>query len=258
MSRRRFFVDRFEGHQAVVDGDRAHHLRHVLRVQPGQAFELSDTRRIYLARITAATNAAITFDLEAEIPLPPPLPDLTLLAAIFKFDRFEWMLEKATELGATRIVPVVAARTDPGLARAAPRRVERWRRVVLEAAQQSRRLAPPEVSEPHSLDQALTTAPNYPRWILDETLSSPTSCAAVLPLPTAHCPPPIAQPTSPAAVLLSGPEGGFTENERQAAFRYDFQPISLGPLILRAETAPLAALAVLTWLHQQPLGYNRG
>jgi len=233
VSRRRFFVDRFEGHQAVIDGDRAHHLRHVLRVQPGQAFELSDTRRIYLARITAATNAAITFDLEAELPLPPPLPDLTLLAAIFKFDRFEWMLEKATELGATRIVPVVAARTDPGLARAAPRRVERWRRVVLEAAQQSRRLAPPEVSEPHSLDQALTTALHYPRWILDETL------------PIAHCPP----TPSPAAVLLSGPEGGFTDDERQAASRYDFEPISLGPLILRAETAPLAALAVLTWLH---------
>ncbi len=231
MSRRRFFVDRFDRRQAVIHGDRAHHLRHVLRVQPGQAFELSDTRRIYLARVTAATNAAIAFDLEAELPLPPPHPHQTHHAAVFKFDRFEWMLEKATELGVTSIVPVVAARTDLGLARAASKRVERWRRIALEAAQQSRRLAPPEVGEPHSLDQALAAALHYPRWILDESLPSSTS------------------PTSPAAVLLSGPEGGFTDEERQAAFRFDFQPISLGPLILRAETAPLAALAVLTWLH---------
>jgi 16S rRNA (uracil1498-N3)-methyltransferase len=231
VSRRRFFVDRFDREQAVIDGERAHHLRHVLRVQPGQAFELSDTRRIYLARVTAATNAAITFDLEEEIPLPPPLPDLILLAAIFKFDRFEWMLEKATELGATSVVPVVAARSDPGLARAAHKRVERWRRVVVEAAQQSRRLAPPDLADPQSLADVLATTTSHPRWILDETLASPTS------------------PSSPAAVLLSGPEGGFTDDERQAAIRHDFQPISLGPLILRAETAPLAALAVLTWLH---------
>jgi 16S rRNA (uracil1498-N3)-methyltransferase len=236
VSRRRFFVDRFAGHHAIIAGDRAHHLRRVLRVEPGQAFELSDTRRIYLARITAATNSAITFDLEEEIPLPPPLPDLTLLAAIFKFDRFEWMLEKATELGATSIVPVVAARTDPGLARAAHKRVERWRRIVFEAAQQSRRLAPPDLADPQFLPDALTTTSSHPRWILDETLSSPNSL------------------TSPAAVLLSGPEGGFTDDEREAAVRHDFQPISLGPLILRAETAPVAALAVLTWLHHCPLG----
>lgn len=231
MSRHRFFVDCFTRHQAVIQGERAHHLRHVLRVQPGQVFELSDTRRIYLARVTTATSSAVSFDLEEELPLPPPLPDLILLSAIFKFDRYEWMLEKATELGATRIVPVIAARTDPGLARAAPKRVERWRRLVLEAAQQSRHLAPPEVAGPLPLLDTLPIAPDLPRWILDATLPSPGSA------------------TSPANVLLSGPEGGFTDDERQAAFRHRFQPVSLGPLILRAETAPLAALSILTWLH---------
>ena len=232
MSRRRFLVDQFAHGKAVIEGDRAHHLRHVLRVQAGQVFELSDTRRVYLGRVTAATNSAVTFALEEELPLPPPLPDLTLLTALFKFDRFEWMLEKATELGVTQIVPVIAARTDSGLARAAHKRIERWRRIVLEAAQQSRRLAPPELSDPLPFENALAVAPDRERWLLDETLTAPAP---------ASC---------PAAVILSGPEGGFTDPERAIAIQHCFQPFSLGPLILRAETAPLAALAILAWLHK--------
>jgi len=226
MSRRRFFVDRFHHGQAVIDGARAHHLRQVLRVQPGQTFELSDTRRLYLARVASATNAAVTFHLDSELPVPPPLPEVTLLAAIFKFDRFEWMLEKSTELGVTRIVPLIASRTGPGLAQSAAKRLDRWRRIVEESAQQSRRMAPPGIDSPADLASALHTAPPGSRWILDETL--------------AGAPPPAAAP----AVLLSGPEGGFTDAERAAAAALDFLPVSLGPLILRAETAPLAALAV--------------
>jgi 16S rRNA (uracil1498-N3)-methyltransferase len=229
VSRRRFFVDQVSRSQAVIEGERAHHLRHVLRVQAGQVFELSDTRRLYLARVTGATNSAVTFAVEQELPAPAPLSEVTLLAAVFKFDRFEWMLEKATELGVTRVTPVIAARTDPGLARGVEKRLRRWRRIVEEAAQQARRLAPPEVSDPLRLDEALETAPAGPRWMLDEAA---TGTAGVI---------------APAAVVLSGPEGGFTDAERDAAARSGFEPVSLGPLVLRAETAPLAALAIVCW-----------
>jgi 16S rRNA (uracil1498-N3)-methyltransferase len=215
----------------VIDGERAHHLRHVLRVRAGQLFELSDSSRVYLARVTAATSAAVTFAIEQELPAPALLPEVVLLAAVFKFDRFEWMLEKATELGVARVTPVITARTDTGLAQGAQKRVERWRRIVEEAAQQSRRLAPPLVADPQSLGEAIASAPAGPRWILDETITGPTGASA------------------PATVLLSGPEGGFTDAEREVALRAGFQSVSLGPLILRAETAPLAALAILTWWH---------
>ncbi len=234
MSRRRFFVDQFHHGQAVIAGERARHLRTVLRVQPGQILELSDTRRLYLARVARATHDTVTFHLEDELDPPPPLPELTLLAAIIKFDRFEWMLEKSTELAVTKVVPVIAAHTDPALGRAAQKRVERWRRIVLEAAQQSRRLAPPEVAGPVPLAEAVAALPDRPRWILDETLPGP------------------ACPASRASILLTGPEGGFTDAERALARRHRFEPVSLGPLILRSETASVAALSVLLYLGNPP------
>jgi 16S rRNA (uracil1498-N3)-methyltransferase len=229
VSRRRFFVDQVSRNQAVIAGERAHHLRHVLRVQAGQVFELSDARRLYLARVTGATNSAVTFAVEEELPAPAALPDVSLLAAVFKFDRFEWMLEKVTELGVTRVTPVIAARTDRGLARGVEKRLERWRRIVEEAAQQARRLAPPGVAAPQSLSEVLEAAPAGTRWMLDEAAAGLAGAGA------------------PAAVVLSGPEGGFTDAERDAAVRSGFQPVSLGPLILRAETAPVAALAIASW-----------
>lgn len=231
LSRRRFFVERFHHGEAVIQGERAHHLSKVLRVEPGQAFELSDTRRLYLARVTKATQRAVSFALEEELPAPPPLPEVTVLPAIFKFDRFEWMLEKATELGAARIVPVIAERTDRGLARAAAKRIERWRRIVFEAAQQARRLAPPAVADPQPLEVAFDRLPDRPLWMLDEATAAPAAL------------------TAPPGVVLSGPEGGFTDAERAAARRAGFQPVSLGPLVLRAETAPIAALAAVLYLH---------
>ena len=204
---------------------------HVLRVRPDQTFELSDGKRVYLGRVASAQASEVAFELREELPAGPPLPEVSLLAAIFKFDRFEWMLEKVTELGATRVVPVVAERTSPALARAAATRVERWRRIGWEAAQQSRRLAPLEVSDPRPLERAAVDLEAGSRWILDESLAgSPSS-----PL----------EAGSGHRVLLLGPEGGFTEAERKWAAGAGFLPIGLGPLILRAETAAIAALAVL-------------
>ncbi len=232
MARRRFFVDEPAQGRAVIRGPQAHHLARVLRVEPGQVFELSDTHGLYLGRVAAATPREIVFAIEEQLATPPPLPEITLLASIFKFDRLEWMLEKVTELGASRIVPLIAARTERELARAAVRRVERWRRIVFEAAQQSRRMAPPELDEPQEFDAAVRSATASCPLMLDET--------SVVPWP------PTPGPRPPqAAALLVGPEGGWTDLERRSALEARFQPVSLGPLILRAETAAVAALALL-------------
>ena len=235
MARRRFFVEKPEGGRALVRGEQAHHLYHVLRVRPGQVFEISDTRQLYLGRVVTAGASAVEFAIEEELPPGLPLPSVTLLAVVFKFDRFEWMIEKATELGVWRLVPVIAARTETALAHAAGRRVERWRRISFEAAQQSRRMAPPEIADPLPLDRAVKEAPEGRRWMLDESPDAPLGKQLLAP--------------APDSTLLVGPEGGWTEPERQLARENGFVPVGLGPLILRAETAALAALAVILYVN---------
>lgn len=239
MARRRFFVEKVAAGHATIAGEHARHLHHVLRVQPGQVFEISDLSRVYLGRVTASQSGAVEFAVEEELPAAAALPPVTLLAAIFKFDRFEWMLEKATELGVARVAPLIASRTDVKLAAAASKRVERWRRIAFEAAQQSRRLAPPEIADALLLEQALSleAAPGRAdarsRWMLDERPDAGSAGTRMTPADSSGC------------ALLIGPEGGWIGSERKLAVEAGFQPVSLGPLILRAETAAIAALAVL-------------
>jgi 16S rRNA (uracil1498-N3)-methyltransferase len=228
LARRRFFVDELVERRAVVRGERARHLCRVLRVQPGQVFELAYNGRLYLGRVTAARPSAVEFAAEEELASRTALPEITMLAAIFKYDRMEWMLEKATELGVAKIVPVIAARTQPSLARAAAKRVERWRRIVGEAAQQSRRIEPPAIPGPLPFKDALALAAGR-RLMLDE--ASRRAWPAVTDAGT--------------WTLLVGPEGGWTDSERSLAAASGFSLVSMGPLILRAETAAIAALGAL-------------
>ncbi len=216
-------------------GPRAHHLATVLRVAPGQVFEVSDSQRLYLARVAAVSRSGVEFAIEEELPAGPALPPVTLLAAIFKFDRFEWMVEKATEVGAARLVPLIAARTEKALAAAAGKRVERWRRIAFEASQQSRRLAPLGVEDPAPFARAVKQAAGALRWMLDEAQNAATGKALLTPTPAS------------GSDLLVGPEGGWTDDERMLAQSCGFRPAGMGPLILRAETAAVAALAVLLY-----------
>ena len=106
MARRRFFVDRVRNGQAEITGDNAHHLTRVLRVEAGQKFEITDTQRVWLASVETARKNLVQFSGVEELDAGPALPDVTLYLALIKFERFEWAVEKATELGVTRIVPV--------------------------------------------------------------------------------------------------------------------------------------------------------
>ena len=145
--RRRFFVEQFTGNTAVMEGDAAHHLGNVLRAQAGQLYELSDGSAVWLSRIESVTRHRVEFALLEQLPAPKPVADITLLLSVVKFDAFEWAIEKATELGVTRIIPVAAARSEKGLLAAAAKRSQRWQKILLEASQQSRRLRIPQLDE---------------------------------------------------------------------------------------------------------------
>ena len=228
--------------RAEISGDDAQHLTRVLRVEPGHKYEISDNRNIYLAEVESARKSHVVFQTISKMnPVPAPVR-LILCAALFKFDHFEWMIEKATELGVARIVPVVAARTDRGLDKAAHKRVERWRRIGLEASQQSRRDRLPEIQEAVSWKEVLTTSADY-RYALEEQ-------SGAMPIGSAF---PRARTASDAVAVLVGPEGGWTDDERSQFAAAGWTPVSLGPSVLRAETAAVAGLAVVTaaWLESR-------
>src|SRR5208283_4353924 len=126
--RRRFFVDQVRNGQAEINGDDARHLTRVLRVEPGQRYEISDNRNVYLAEIETARKEHVVFRTLEKLDAPALPLRIALCAALIKFDHFEWMIEKATELGVAEIVPVEAVRSERGLERAAGKRMERWRR----------------------------------------------------------------------------------------------------------------------------------
>jgi 16S rRNA (uracil1498-N3)-methyltransferase len=240
MARRMFYASRMRGGRAWIEGETARHLRRVLRVEPGMRFDLSDGEQLYLAAVSGIGTDEVEFDL-IEALAAPPMPARThLLAALLKIDHFEWMIEKATELGVERITPVYSARCDKGLDQAAVKRMDRWRRIIFESGQQSRRVRLPELGEPLRLKQALATEGDVRLWLEEQRDATPL-LAALAPARTA----------SDRALLLCGPEGGWDDAERALARECGWTAVSLGPLVLRAETAALAALAVVNaaWMN---------
>ncbi|MDQ1404877.1 MAG: rRNA (uracil1498-N3)-methyltransferase [Acidobacteriaceae bacterium] len=233
--RRRFFVEKFEGQRALVSGDRARHLGVVLRAQAGQLYELSDGERVCLGRIEKVARDMVEFALLEELPANEPTFHVTLLLSVLKFDAFQWAIEKATELGVTEIVPLAAARSEKALIAAAEKRSERWRKIVLEAAQQSRRVRLPVLQPVARPEAAFAARGDQLGIFLSERADAP-------PLRIA-----LRSQAASEAVLAVGPEGGWTDEERDAALKAGFHEASLGKLILRAETAVVAALAALTY-----------
>src|SRR5271154_3578166 len=177
--RRRFFVDNFESNSANLRGDAAEHLGRVLRAEPGQLYELSDGQQVWLAKIECVAlskhgDNRIEFALVEPLPAREPALKIELLLSLVKFDRFEWCIEKATELGASEIIPLAAARTDKPLVAAAEKRLARWEKIVLESAQQSRRLRPPLMSAPVSPDKAFAQSPAVSKILLSERQGTPS------------------------------------------------------------------------------------
>ena len=233
--RRRWIADTVSpahGHptHAALIGNQAVHLARVLRAQPGQIFDVVAAGFLHRAEVTNVAPDRVDFVLHEELDSDHALP-LHLYLAIFKFDHFEWAVEKATELGVARITPIFACRTEKHLAQAAAKRVERWRRIAHEASQQSRRTTVPEVSDPTPLKLALEREQAPFRILLSETEQTLTLASALT-------------VTTEFLALAIGPEGGWTPEEIALFTTYAWTHVTLGPRILRAETAAIAAIAI--------------
>jgi 16S rRNA (uracil1498-N3)-methyltransferase len=208
-------------------------------VEAGEKYEISDNRNVYLAEVESARKTHVVFQTISKLEVIEAPVQMILCASLIKFDHFEWMIEKATELGVARIVPVIAVRTERGLEKAADKRVERWRRIGMEASQQSRRAHLPVIDTPVRWADALAIASTH-SYVLEEN-------PGAKPFATVF---PETRSSTDTVTLLVGPEGGWTEEERADFSGAGWTPVSLGPSILRAETAAIAGLAVVSaaWL----------
>ena len=233
MTRRRWIADEVSGNRAILTGSHAEHLARVLRARVGQEFDIATGLAVRKSRITSIAESRVEFELGEEV-LAATAAKITLALAVFKFDRMEWAIEKCTELGVAHIVPVIAQRTDLHLAAAAIKRTERWRRIARQAAEQSRRAAPPEIAAPVELPEALGL-PGAVRIVLAESEEKALLRDVLESLPQ-----------EADIVLAVGPEGGWTVDELQSFHQAGWTPASLGRTVLRAETAAIAATAIAT------------
>jgi len=268
MTRRRWIADEFSDDLAALTGEHAAHLSRTLRARVGQKVEVACGDRVRRATVASVSHDRVEFALGEEVTASAVVP-ITLLLAIFKFDRMEWAIEKSTELNVTTIIPVVARRTEKHLALAAATRTERWRRIAREAAEQSRRVSPPEISDPlklsaalgqphdHSTSAVIPTKDQDPlkgvipiedfspsggicgslgrnlKIVLAETEHEATLSEVLR-----------ARGDVQSLALAVGPEGGWTADELQSFEESQWIAASLGETILRAETAAIAALAI--------------
>ena len=233
MTRRRWIADQVTGNRAALTGEHADHLVRVLRASVGQEFDVAANGVVRRSRIVSVEDSRVEFELGDEVPLASA-PKLTLLLAVFKFDRMEWAIEKCTELGVARIIPAIARRTDAHLASAAAKRVERWQRIALQAAEQSRRPTPPEIAAPAKLSDAVSLTGSL-RIVLSESEQQRHLRDAIESQPT---------DAEEDTILAVGPEGGWTADELQQFEQATWISASLGTTILRAETAAIAAVAI--------------
>jgi 16S rRNA (uracil1498-N3)-methyltransferase len=244
MTRRRWIAERWDEATATLEGAQADHLIRVLRAQPGVEADVVAGGRVFHSVVAAVRDGAqgerseVRFDLVAEVVADPAMP-VTLVISTFKFDHMEWAIEKATELGVAAIVPVIARRTEKHLAQAAMKRVERWRRIAHEASQQSRRSDVPAISDPVKLAERVKAVSNSQRIVLAEQERS-TTLRGFLEESLAA-----AGNDMPELELAIGPEGGWAPEEEALLDANGWRAVSLGPRILRAETAAIAALAVV-------------
>ena len=233
MTRRRWIADEYSAAEASLTGANAAHLARVLRARVGQEFDLVCGEVVRRATVTAVSPERVEFALGEEVARGEER-ELILVMAIYKFDRMEWAIEKCTELGVTRIIPVIARRTDSHLATSAAKRVERWRRIAHEAAQQSRRAKVPAIDDPVKLKSALLPEVST-RLLLNENEQAKKIREALA-------------TTAPSLAFAIGPEGGWAAEEIAELEAAGWQSVVFGDTILRAETCAIAVLATVAAL----------
>jgi len=247
MTRRRWIADEATGDTAALVGEHAAHLARVLRAEIGQEFDIATGDEVRRGSITAISSDRVEFALGkisttggTEVHRGEPnegelrrAPEITLALAIFKFDRMEWAIEKCTEIGVARIIPVIARRTDARLAAAAVKRRERWQRIVRQAAEQSRRASAPEVAAPVKLKELSGVLPTGELTRVVLAVSEEDARLGE-----------VLQSRPPEVVLAVGPEGGWASGELSWFFETGWVAASLGNSILRTETAAIVGTAL--------------
>ena len=236
MSLPRFYLpasDWCEPH-LTLSGDEAQHCSRVMRKQPGDTIEIFDgAGRVAVCEITHVSKVEVKAQITSETRMEPFQTAIHLLPALIKAEPFEWLLEKAVELGATSIQPIITERTVIHLdAAQTEKKLSKWRRHMIESAKQCHTPFLPELKAPIAFAASLKLAADL-KIIPALSEHSRTLKQAL----------PATQPSSVA--VLIGPEGDFTAEEEAQAFAAGFVPVTLGPLVLRAETASLATLAIL-------------
>jgi 16S rRNA (uracil1498-N3)-methyltransferase len=244
MTRRRWIAENWDEATATLTGAQAEHMVRVLRAQEGVEADVVAGGRVFHSVVAGISDGGpggtpeVRFNLVAEVESEPAMP-VTLVMSIFKFDHMEWAIEKATELGVAAIVPVIARRTEKHLALAAVKRVERWRRIAHEASQQARRSDVPVIHDAVKLSDRVKVQTNSRRIVLAEQERSATLRGA---LDEAIA---VAGAEMPDLEIAIGPEGGWAPDEEALFDANGWKAVSLGPRILRAETAAISALAVV-------------
>jgi 16S rRNA (uracil1498-N3)-methyltransferase len=237
MTRRRWIADRWTPNSATLLNEQAAHLARVLRAQVGQEFDIVAGHAVRRGVIEKVDGDAVEFSLREEVEGGEALP-LIVGLSIVRFERMEWAIEKLTELGVARIIPLIARRSEKHLVLAATKRSERWRKISRESAQQSRRSQVPEISDPMSVMDYIAESQDALRLLLSEQERARSLWESLMTTD---------QDATPSKEIYAaiGPEGGWTPEEFSSFEKSGWQSVSLGLNILRTETAAIAVASLI-------------
>ena len=246
MGERSFFVEpgTIQGPKAEITGQPAHQITHVLRLRAGDDVELLDNSGfVHIARIEKVTRDAVRVAIvEKRRPDTEPIVRVELYQALLKGQKMEWVLQKGTEIGVSSFVPVLSERCVSRPSKVdIEGKLERWRAIVREAAEQSGRAVLPEVTGLASLEQACASANAADLALMAWEEERTTTLRELLRTQVRS------GAGSRRVAILIGPEGGFSGQEAEAARSAGIRIAGLGPRILRAETAALVATTVVLW-----------
>ena len=236
----RFFIDDVPNGVSVnITGEDAHHITRVLRMKAGEMFTLCDSRgNDYICELEKKKKNNVTCKILKTIPsVGEPSVDITIYMALPKGDKMDFIVQKAVELGAKRIVPFIAKRSvSRPDEKSLYKKCDRWRKIAKEAAMQSERGAVPQVSDVLNYKQAVDEAGEHELAIFLYENEKETSIHSVL-----------EDKIFSSVAIMIGPEGGFADEEVNTAIQGKMQSVSLGSRILRCETAPIAALSIVMY-----------
>ena len=237
---RRFFIDenKIKNAQVEITGEQYHYVVHVLRLTRGEKIVLIGQKYQFKAVIAEVTKAKLVAKISSKKLIPISPLKIDLFQGLPKSSKFEFIIEKSTELGVDQIYPLLTERTVVTLEPAkTAKKLSRWQKIALEAARQSRRLSVPEVKPPLPFKELLEKLSSYSlSLVFWEESTSWLNEQQLKPLKEGRL------------AIIIGPEGGFSQQEVEQLKKVGALEVSLGPRILRTETAPLAALAVINFL----------